>query len=106
MVLADLIPKYLDPEGYAVVNGAVEQSTALLSKRWGHICYTGGGAVGKIVAGAAAKTLTPSTLELGGKSPTIVCSDADVNIAARRMVSIKQMNAGQVCGEPHSTDDT
>jgi acyl-CoA reductase-like NAD-dependent aldehyde dehydrogenase len=63
------------------------------------VCYTGGGPVGKIVAGAAAKTLTPTTLELGGKSPTIVCSDANLQIAARRMISIKQMNVGQMCGE-------
>lgn len=62
------------------------------------VCYTGGGPVGKIVAGAAAKTLTPTTLELGGKSPTIVAPDADLKITARRMLSIKQMNVGKMCG--------
>nr|XP_019007737.1 aldehyde dehydrogenase (NAD+) [Kwoniella pini CBS 10737]OCF46518.1 aldehyde dehydrogenase (NAD+) [Kwoniella pini CBS 10737] len=95
-LLAELLPRYLDPEGYAVVLGAVEESTKLLEKPWGHILYTGSGNVGKIVATAAAKTLTPSTLELGGKSPVVVSSCANVKIAARRMFTIKQMAAGQV----------
>lgn len=56
--------------------------------------------MGKIVAGAAAQTLTPTTLELGGKSPVIVSSDANFKIAARRMFSIKQMTGGQVCVAP------
>ncbi|EAL17614.1 hypothetical protein CNBM0290 [Cryptococcus deneoformans B-3501A] len=99
-LLADLLPKYLDPEGYAVVLGEVEQAQALLAKPWGHILYTGSAVVGKIVAEAAAKTLTPTTLELGGKSPVIVASDADLKIAARRMFSIKQMTGGQICVAP------
>ncbi|WVQ95403.1 hypothetical protein IAU59_002500 [Kwoniella sp. CBS 9459] len=94
-LLAELLPRYLDPEGYAVVLGAVEESTRLLEKPWGHILYTGSGNVGKIVATAAAKTLTPTTLELGGKSPVVVSSCANLKIAARRMFTIKQMAAGQ-----------
>lgn len=58
--------------------------------------YTGSGMVGKIVATAAAKTLTPTTLELGGKSPVIVAPDADVKIGARRILSMKSLNLGQV----------
>ncbi|WWC64986.1 uncharacterized protein I303_107600 [Kwoniella dejecticola CBS 10117] len=95
-LLAELLPRYLDPEGYAVVLGAVDESTRLLEKPWGHILYTGSAGVGKIVATAAAKTLTPTTLELGGKSPVVVSSCANVKIAARRMFTIKQMAAGQV----------
>ncbi|KIR31413.1 aldehyde dehydrogenase (NAD+) [Cryptococcus deuterogattii MMRL2647] len=99
-LLANLLPKYLDPEGYAAVLGEVEQSQALLAKPWGHILYTGSAGVGKIVAGAAAQTLTPTTLELGGKSPVIVSSDANFKITAQRMFSIKQMTGGQVCVAP------
>lgn len=70
------------------------------------VLYTGNGAVGKIVAGAAAKTLTPTTLELGGKSPTIVAEDANIKMIARRIMSIKQLNIGQMCGalQPSRTD--
>ncbi|WRT70905.1 uncharacterized protein IL334_007904 [Kwoniella shivajii] len=99
-LLAELLPRYLDPKGYAVVLGAAEESTKLLEKPWGHILYTGSGNVGKIVAAAAAKTLTPTTLELGGKSPVIVSSCADLKIAAKRMFTIKQMAAGQICIAP------
>ncbi|CAD6588011.1 MAG: hypothetical protein TREMPRED_004909, partial [Tremellales sp. Tagirdzhanova-0007] len=96
-LLAELIPRYLDPDGYAVVCGGADRATRLLEKQWGHILYTGSGSVGKIVATAAAKTLTPTTLELGGKSPVIISSCADVDKAARRMTSIKQLCAGQIC---------
>ncbi|WWC98379.1 hypothetical protein V866_005270 [Kwoniella sp. B9012] len=99
-LIAELLPRYLDPEGYAVVLGAAEESTKLLEKPWGHILYTGSGNVGKIVAAAAAKTLTPTTLELGGKSPVVVSSCANMKIAARRMFTIKQMAAGQICIAP------
>lgn len=98
-LFAELLPRYLDPDGYAVVLGGPEASTQLLKKRWGHILYTGSGGVGKIVAEAAAKTLTPTTLELGGKSPVIVTSDADLTVTARRMLSVKQLGLGQMCGE-------
>ncbi|KAF5373696.1 hypothetical protein D9758_000768 [Tetrapyrgos nigripes] len=66
-LFAELIPKYLDSDVARVVNGAVPETTKLLELPWGHILYTGGGRVGKIVAGAAAKTLTPVSLELGGE---------------------------------------
>ena len=67
MLLADLVPDYLDQRAVRVVNGAVPETQALLAVRWDHIFYTGGGHVGRIVARAAAEHLTPTVLELGGK---------------------------------------
>jgi aldehyde dehydrogenase (NAD+) len=72
----------------------------LLDERWDHIFYTGNGRVGRIVMTAAAKHLTPVTLELGGKSPTIVDRSADVGVAARRVAWGKFLNAGQTCVAP------
>jgi aldehyde dehydrogenase (NAD+) len=99
-VLADLVPRYLDPECIAVVEGGPEETTALLDERWDHIFYTGNGTVGRIVMTAAAKHLTPVTLELGGKSPTIVDSSANLDVAARRIAWGKYLNAGQTCVAP------
>jgi aldehyde dehydrogenase (NAD+) len=99
-VLGRLIPQYLDPDAIAVVEGGVEETTELLEQRFDHILYTGNGRVGRIVAGAAAKHLTPVTLELGGKSPVIVHSDADVPMAAKRIAFGKWINAGQTCIAP------
>jgi len=99
-VLAELIPKYLDPDAIAVVEGAVPETTALLEQRWDHIFYTGGAAVGKIVMKAAAEYLTPVTLELGGKSPAIIDAGADLKSAARRLAWGKALNAGQTCIAP------
>ena len=99
-VLAELVPKYLDTDAIAVVEGAVEETTALLEQRWDHILFTGGERVGKIVMSAAAKHLTPVTLELGGKSPTIVDRSANLDVAARRIIWGKALNAGQTCIAP------
>ena len=99
-VLARLVPQYLDPDAGAIVEGGVEETTALLEQRFDHILYTGNGKVGRIVATAAAKHLTPVTLELGGKSPVIVHDDADVKMAARRIAFGKWINAGQTCIAP------
>ncbi len=99
-VLAKLIPEYLDTECVKVVEGAVPETTALLEQRWDHIFYTGNGAVGRIVMAAAAKHLTPVTLELGGKCPVIVDRTADLDVAARRVVWGKFFNAGQTCLAP------
>lgn len=68
---------------YAVVNGGVEETTELLKQRFDYILYTGSTAVGKIVMTAAAKHLTPVTLELGGKSPCYIDKDCDLDIACR-----------------------
>ena len=99
-VTARLVPKYLDSNCIKVVEGAVPETTALLELPWDHILYTGGGTVGRIVMAAAAKHLTPVTLELGGKSPCVVMPDADLLTAARRIVWGKFTNAGQTCIAP------
>jgi aldehyde dehydrogenase (NAD+) len=98
--LARWIPEYVDPEAVVVVEGAVEETTALLDQRWDHIFFTGSTAVGKVVAAAAAKHLTPTVLELGGKSPTYVHASADLDVAARRIAWGKLLNAGQTCIAP------
>lgn len=98
--LATLVPRYLDSEAIAVVEGAVPETTALLDERWDHIFYTGNGSVGRVVMTAAAKHLTPVTLELGGKSPTIVDRSANLEVAAKRIAWGKYINAGQTCVAP------
>ncbi|HET8594993.1 MAG TPA: aldehyde dehydrogenase family protein [Intrasporangium sp.] len=98
--LAELVPAYLDRSAVRVVEGGIPETTALLEQRWDHIFYTGGAAVGRIILEAAAKHLTPVTLELGGKSPTFVDEDADLPVAARRIAWAKFTNAGQTCVAP------
>ncbi len=98
--LAQLVPQFLDPEAVAVVEGGVPETTALLDERWDHIFYTGNGTVGRVVMAAAAKHLTPVTLELGGKSPAIVDRSANLDVAARRIAWGKYINAGQTCVAP------
>jgi aldehyde dehydrogenase (NAD+) len=98
--IAELVPKYLDPEAVRVVEGAVPETQALLEQAWDHIMYTGNGTVARIVMEAAAKHLTPVTLELGGKSPVVVDKDVDLDVAARRIVWGKFFNAGQTCLAP------
>ncbi|MDP2122244.1 MAG: aldehyde dehydrogenase family protein [Hoeflea sp.] len=99
-VIARLIPDYLDPQAFRVVEGAAETAKELLDERFDHIFFTGGETVGRIVMTAAAKNLTPVTLELGGKSPAIVEADCDLGIAARRLAWGKFLNAGQTCIAP------
>jgi aldehyde dehydrogenase (NAD+) len=99
-VLAEVIPQYLDPDAFAVVEGGVEETTAILEQKFDHIFFTGSTNVGRIIMSAAAKHLTPVTLELGGKSPTIVDSTADLDVAARRIAWGKFFNAGQTCVAP------
>ncbi|HEX2576078.1 MAG TPA: aldehyde dehydrogenase family protein, partial [Aquihabitans sp.] len=99
-LLARLVPQHLDPEAVAVVEGGVDVTTALLELPFDHILFTGSTRVGKVVMAAAAKHLTPVTLELGGKSPTIVAADADLGVAARRVAWAKYLNAGQTCIAP------
>jgi aldehyde dehydrogenase (NAD+) len=99
-LMAQLVPKYLDPEAVRIVEGAVPETQALLEQEWDHIMYTGNGAVARIVMEAAAKHLTPVTLELGGKSPVVVDKDVDLDVAAKRIVWGKYFNAGQTCLAP------
>ena len=98
--MAELIPRYLDERVVQVVEGGVDETTALLAERFDHIFYTGNGRVGRIVMRAAAEHLTPVTLELGGKSPAIVAADADIDVAARRIAWGTFTNAGQTCIAP------
>jgi aldehyde dehydrogenase (NAD+) len=99
-VLARLIPKYMDTSAVALVEGGVPETTALLEQQFDHIFYTGNGTVGRIVMTAAAKHLTPVTLELGGKSPVVIDDSAKVRVAARRIAWGKWLNAGQTCIAP------
>ncbi len=99
-MLARYLPEYLDRDAVAVVEGAVPETQALLEERFDHIFYTGNGTVGRIVMSAAAKHLTPVTLELGGKSPCIVDRDCDLAVTARRIIWGKFYNAGQTCVAP------
>ncbi|KAJ7137790.1 NAD-dependent aldehyde dehydrogenase [Mycena epipterygia] len=99
-LLTELIAKYLDPSLIRVVNGAIPETTKLLDLPWDHILYTGSGRVGRVVATAAAKHLTPVTLELGGKSPVFLDPSSDLQLAARRILWGKFANAGQTCVAP------
>lgn len=89
--------KALDNNAYAVVNGGVPETSALLEEKWDKIFYTGSAQVGSIIAKKAAETLTPVCLELGGKNPAFVTKNADLALAARRLLWGKVLNAGQVC---------
>ena len=99
-ILADIIQKHFDSAYIAVVEGGVETSQQLLAEKFDHIFFTGGTAIGRIVMEAAAKQLTPVTLELGGKSPCIVDSDINIEYTARRITWGKFINAGQTCIAP------
>jgi aldehyde dehydrogenase (NAD+) len=98
--MARLLPRYVDTDAVLVVEGGVPETTALLEQPWDHIFFTGSTSVGRVVAEAAAKHLTPTTLELGGKSPTYVHASANLDVAARRIVWGKFLNAGQTCIAP------
>jgi aldehyde dehydrogenase (NAD+) len=98
--LARLIPRYLDNDAFAIVEGGVPETTELLEQRFDHILYTGNETVARIVMTAAAKHLTPVTLELGGKSPCLVDKSADIEVAASRIAWGKFINAGQTCVAP------
>ncbi|KAB8126110.1 aldehyde dehydrogenase [Gracilibacillus oryzae] len=99
-VLQNIIESIFPEEYIAVVQGDVETSQALLSENFDYIFFTGSVPVGKIVMEAASKTLTPVTLELGGKSPCIVHKDANIKMAAKRIAWGKFINAGQTCVAP------
>jgi aldehyde dehydrogenase (NAD+) len=98
--LARWVPDYLDQDAVAIVEGDANVATALLAQHWDHIFYTGNGRTGRLVMEAAARNLTPVTLELGGKSPVIVDRSANVEVAAKRIAWGKFLNAGQTCVAP------
>lgn len=99
-IIAKIIRKTFHEEHVKVVEGGIEVSQDLLSERWDYIFFTGSIPVGKIIAKAAAQHLTPTTLELGGKSPCIVDETANLKLAAKRIVWGKFLNAGQTCVAP------
>ncbi|MFN4875941.1 MAG: aldehyde dehydrogenase [Aphanizomenon sp.] len=99
-LISELIHKYFSPEYITVIPGSVETSQQLLAEKFDHIFFTGGTAIGKIVMAAAAKHLTPVTLELGGKSPCIIDTDINLEHTAKRITWGKFINAGQTCIAP------
>lgn len=99
-LLAKLIPRYLGEETVKIIEGDANTTQSLLKEQFDHIFFTGNSAVGKIILQAAANNLTPTTLELGGKSPCIVDEKIDLKICARRIVWGKFINAGQTCIAP------
>ena len=99
-LIATQLPGYLHPDALAVFEGGIDVSTELLAQKFDYIFFTGSTNVGRIVMEAAAKHLTPVTLELGGKSPVVVADDARLPIAANRIAWGKAINAGQTCIAP------
>lgn len=99
-LLAELINNNFPMEYLYVAEGGIPETTELLNFRFDKIFFTGSPKVGKIVYEAAAKNLVPVTLELGGKSPSIVTETADLEVAAKRLVWGKFLNSGQTCIAP------
>ncbi|WP_374023468.1 aldehyde dehydrogenase family protein [Mycobacterium sp. HNNTM2301] len=99
-LMAELVPRYLDNDAIAVVEGDGSVSQELIAQGLDRLLFTGGTEVGRKVYEGAAPHLTPCTLELGGKSPVIVAADADVDVAAKRIAWMKLLNAGQTCVAP------
>ena len=99
-LMAQLIAEYFEPEEVTVIEGGVEIASAFSALPFDHLIFTGSTAVGKKVMAAASANLTPVTLELGGKSPTLIAPDSDHDSAARDIVFGKMMNAGQTCIAP------
>ncbi|WP_106794079.1 aldehyde dehydrogenase [Aquimarina sp. Aq78] len=98
--MASLINQNFDPAFFKVIEGGVKETSGLLKVKFDKIFFTGSVSVGKIIYQAAAKHLTPVTLELGGKSPAIITKDIHINMAAKRLVWAKFLNAGQTCIAP------
>lgn len=99
-LMAELVPRYLDNDAIAVIEGDGACSQELIAQGFDHICFTGGTEIGRKVYEGAAPHLTPVTLELGGKSPVIVAADADLDVAAKRIAWTKLINSGQICIAP------
>lgn len=98
--LAELVREAFAPEWVSVVQGDAAVVRELLAQTWDFIFFTGSTTVGKIIAQAAAQHLTPCVLELGGKSPTLIAADADLDRTAKRIAWGKWINCGQTCIAP------
>ena len=99
-VIEKIIGENFDKEYITVIKGGKEVNQSLLKEKFDYIFFTGSIQVGKIIMEAASKNLTPVTLELGGKSPCIVDETADIDLAAKRIIWGKFVNAGQSCVAP------
>jgi len=99
-LICDLVNSIFDSNFVVSIGGGIPESQELLAQKFDYIFFTGGTSVGKIVYEAAAKNLTPVTLELGGKSPCIVSPEADLKVSAHRIMWGKFINAGQTCVAP------
>ena len=99
-LMAELVPRYLDNDAIAVIEGDGAVSQELIAQGFDHLLFTGGTEIGRKVYEGAAPHLTPVTLELGGKSPVIVAADADIDVAAKRIAWTKLINSGQICIAP------
>lgn len=99
-VMAKIINDNFPSNYFCVIEGGVKETTELLEHQFDKIFFTGSIPVGRIIYQAAAKHLTPVTLELGGKSPTFVLADTDIKMTAKRIVWAKFLNAGQTCVAP------
>lgn len=99
-VIKEIVEEVFQKTEVVVIEGALEETQALLKQRFDYIFFTGSTAVGKIIMKAAAENLTPVTLELGGKSPCLIEESANIDIAAKRCAWGKFLNAGQTCVAP------
>ncbi len=99
-LIASLVGEHFPKEVLRVIQGDGSIAASLIEEPFDHIFFTGGGNIGKKIMAAAAKQLTPITLELGGKSPAIIVEGADLKVTARRLVWGKGLNAGQTCIAP------
>lgn len=99
-LIKKIVEKVFPTELMSVIEGDSKTASKLLEKKWDYIFFTGSVKIGEIVAMAAAKNLTPYTLELGGKSPAIINKDIDLKLASKRIVWGKFLNSGQTCVAP------
>jgi len=99
-IIREIIEIVFTPDHVTTIEGGVEVSQALLAEKWDYIFFTGSVTVGKIIAKAASKNLTPTTLELGGKNPCVIDETANIKLAAKRLVWGKFINGGQTCIAP------
>jgi coniferyl-aldehyde dehydrogenase len=98
--MAQLVAQFFHETEFTVLQGGPETGAAFAALPFDHLIYTGGTKIGAAIMGAAAKNLTPVTLELGGKSPVLVGRTADIDDVARRVMKAKTFNAGQICLAP------
>ena len=99
-LIKKLIKKYYQANIVQVIEGDGNIASALMTEKFDHVFFTGGESIGKKVMEAAAKHLTPVTLELGGKSPAIIINGANLKVTAKRIIWGKSLNAGQTCIAP------